>query len=212
MAAMAAMAAAGRFATVAAMSKHLLIRTWLLAAAPLALSACSLWPAKQAAEAPLPTQAAAKSTPATNSAAPAEAGKAGAGRIGAGELHGVWECSFQIRMGEDVANFTYTDQFHSDGSLRSQAYLVYDMPSTRQQYAYVLQGTGHWRMEGDTITLIVPEVVRQDRSRQKNPELLKDKDLVPEDLSDTWTVQAVQGSKMRVLVGSLADEMLCEKE
>jgi len=67
-------------------------------------------------------------------------------------------------------------------------------------------------MEGDTITLIVPEVVRQDRSRQKNPELLKDKDLVPEDLSDTWTVQAVQGSKMRVLVGSLADEMLCEKE
>ena len=58
----------------------------------------------------------------------------------------------------------------------------------------------------------MPEVVRQDRSRQKNPELLKDKDLVPEDLSDTWTVQAVQGSKMRVLVGSLADEMLCEKE
>ena len=195
------------------MSKPLLIRAWLLVLAPLALSACSLWPAKKAAEAPPPAQAAAKSTPAANSAAPADAvGKAGAGRISPGELHGVWECSFQVRMGEDVANFTYTDQFHSDGSLRSQAYLAYDMPSTRQQYAYVLQGTGKWRMEGDTITLIVPEVVRQDRSRQKNPELLKDKDLVPEDLSDTWTVQAVQGSKMRVLAGSLADEMLCEKE
>lgn len=176
----------------------------------MALSACSLWPGKKAPEAPAAEQ---PTAPAANSA-PADTGKAGAAAasIAPGDLHGVWECSFQIRMGQDVANFTYTDQFHSDGSLRSQAYLVYDMPSTRQQYAYVLQGMGQWRMEGSTITLIVPKVVREDRSKQKNPELLKDKDLVPEDLSDTWTVQVVQGRKMRVLVGSLADEMLCEKE
>lgn len=186
------------------MLKLLLIRTGLLVASSMALWGCSLLPGKQAAPAAPPVAAA-------SSAASADAGKAAA-RIAPGDLHGVWECSFQIRMGEDVANFTYTDQFHSDGSLRSQAYLVYDMPSTHQQYAYVLQGMGHWRMEGSTITLIVPEVVRQDRSKQKNTALLKDKDLVPEDLSDTWTVQAVQGRNMRVLAGSLADEMLCEKE
>ena len=67
-------------------------------------------------------------------------------------------------------------------------------------------------MEGDTITLIVPEVIKQDRSTQKHPELINDKDLVPEDLSDTWTVKARQGQHLRVLTGSLADEMLCNKE
>ncbi|WP_460482149.1 hypothetical protein [Comamonas humi] len=192
------------------MLKPLLIRAAVLAAAPLALGGCSLWPLKKAPAAPPAAQVA--QVPAAPASAAAAKAEAPAARIAPAELHGVWECSFQIRMGEDVANFTYTDQFHSDGSLRSQAYLVYDMPSTRQQYAYVLQGEGHWRMQDGTITLIVPEVVRQDRSKQKNSELLKDKDLVPEDLSDTWTVQVAQGRKMRVLVGSLADEMLCEKE
>ena len=63
-----------------------------------------------------------------------------------------------------------------------------------------------------TITMIVPEVVKQDRSEHKKPELMQDKDLVPEDLSDTWTVQAHQGRNMRVVAGSLADEILCQKE
>ena len=128
------------------------------------------------------------------------------------DLHGVWECSFQIKMGEDAARFTYTNQFNADGTLKSQAYLVYQMPSTQQQYAFVVQGSGHWRAAGNTVTLMVPDVVRQDRSTHKNPDMVKDKDLVPEDLNDTWTVQARQGNNMRVLVGSLADEMLCQKE
>ena len=99
-----------------------------------------------------------------------------------------------------------------DGTLKAQAYLVYDMRSTQQQYSFVVQGEGSWRMEGNAITLIVPKVVNQDRSETKHPELVNDKDLVPEDLSDTWTVQAHQGKNMRVIVGSLADEMLCQKE
>jgi len=173
------------------------------------LAACSsLWPSKKEAEpAPrAPQQAAPSDKPAPQAPAPAAAS------ISEADLAGVWECQFQISMGKDSASFTYTNQFNPDHTLRSQAFLAYDMPSSEQQYRFVLQGTGHWRMEGSTITMIVPEVVKQDRSEHKKPELMKDKDLVPEDLSDTWAVQAHKGKNMRVTVGSLADSMLCNKE
>lgn len=153
--------------------------------------------------------------PQATSTAPGKAPEAPAtttATISPADLHGVWECSFQIKIGEDNARFIYTDQFNPDGSLRAQALLIYELPSTQQQYRFVVQGQGHWRMEGSTITLIVPQVVKQDRSAQKHPELIQDKDLVPEDLSDTWTIQARHGKNMRVLAGSLADEMLCNKE
>ena len=175
-----------------------------------ALTACASWMPftgkKEAAPAPVAGAAVTSSTP-TAPAAPATPIA-----VQAADLHGVWECDFQIKMGEDAARFTYTNQFNADGTLKSQAYLVYQMPSTQQQYAFVVQGNGHWRIAGNTVTLMVPDVVRQDRSTHKNPDMVKDKDLVPEDLNDTWTVQARQGKNMRVLVGSLADEMLCQKE
>ena len=173
-----------------------------------ALTACGSWmPFKSKKEAaPAPVAGAAAATPQAPAAPPTPVA------VQAADLHGVWECNFQIKMGEDAASFTYTNQFNADGTLKSQAYLVYHMPSTQQQYAFVVQGSGHWRMAGNTITLMVPDVVRQDRSTHKNPDMVKDKDLVPEDLNDTWTVQARQGNNMRVLVGSLADEMLCQKE
>ncbi len=128
------------------------------------------------------------------------------------DLQGQWECQFQAMIGEDRASFTYTDQFNADGTLKAQAYLVYELANTPQPYRFATQGSGHWRLEGNTITLIVPQVIKQDRSDTKHPELLNDKDLVPEDLSDTWTVLARQGKSMRVAVGSLADEMLCSQE
>lgn len=180
-----------------------------------ALAGCSsLWPfgdKKKEETAPAPQSSSATGPSTTSKPAP-QAPAAGNGSISAANLHGVWECSFQIKMGQDSAHFTYTDQFNPDGTLKAQAYLVYDMRSTQQQYSFVVQGEGSWRMEGNAITLIVPKVVKQDRSETKHPELVNDKDLVPEDLSDTWTVQAHQGKNMRVIVGSLADEMLCQKE
>ncbi|MEG0973533.1 MAG: hypothetical protein RSD57_05710 [Comamonas sp.] len=176
-----------------------------------ALSACSSWmpfkSKKEAEPAPIAGAAPAPSTP-----SPPKAPAATTAAISPANLHGVWECNFQIKMGEDSASFTYTNQFNDDGTVKSQAYLVYNMPSTQQQYAFVVQGSGHWRLVGNAVTLIVPDVVKQDRSTHKNPDMVKDKDLVPEDLSDTWTVQAHQGKNMRVVVGSLADEMLCQKE
>ena len=180
-----------------------------------ALAGCSsLWPfggKKKEETAPAPQSSSATGPSTTSKPAP-QAPAAGNGSISTLNLHGVWECSFQIKMGQDSAHFTYTDQFNPDGTLKAQAYLVYDMRSTQQQYSFVVQGEGSWRMEGNAITLIVPKVVKQDRSETKHPELVNDKDLVPEDLSDTWTVQAHQGKNMRVIVGSLADEMLCQKE
>jgi hypothetical protein len=180
-----------------------------------ALAGCSsLWPfggKKKEETAPAPQSSSATGPSTTSKPAP-QAPAIGNGSISAANLHGVWECSFQIKMGQDSAHFTYTDQFNPDGTLKAQAYLVYDMRSTQQQYSFVVQGEGSWRMEGNAITLIVPKVVKQDRSETKYPELVNDKDLVPEDLSDTWTVQAHQGKNMRVIVGSLADEMLCQKE
>ena len=173
------------------------------------LAGCSSLFSSKAKPAAAPASTA--NAPATASATP-KAPAAASASITPAQLHGVWECTFQIKMGEDAASFTYTNQFNDDGTLKSQAHLVYDMPSTQQQYTYVVQGAGHWRMAGSTITLIVPEVIKQDRSAHKNPDLVKDKDLVPEDLSDTWTVQAHQGKNMRVVVGSLADEMLCQKQ
>lgn len=172
------------------------------------LAACSsLWPSKKEAEpAPMAPQQAPKDKPAPQ--APAAA----AASISAADLEGIWECQFQISMGKDSASFTYTNQFNADHTLRSQAFLAYDMSSTEQQYRFVLQGTGQWRMDGSTITMIVPKVVKQDRSEHKKPELMNDKDLVPEDLSDTWMVQAHKGKNLRVTVGSLADSMLCNKE
>lgn len=168
-----------------------------LCMAALGLQGCALWPFAQKGEsAPAPK---AEVQPTSTSITP-------------GELVGAWQCAFDIAMGPDSARFDYTDQFHPDGALRAQAHLVYDMPSTGQQHEFVVQGEGHWRMQGNTITLIVPRVVRQDRSARKRPELLRDKDLVPEDLSDTWTVQSRQGNTLRVLVGSLADTMLCHRE
>lgn len=180
-----------------------------------ALAGCSsLWPfggKKKEETAPAP-QSSSAANPSTSSKAAPQAPTAGSGSISPASLHGVWECNFQVKMGEDSAHFTYTDQFNPDGTLKAQAYLVYDMPSTKQKYSFVVQGEGNWRIEGNTITLIVPKVVKQDRSEIKHPELVNDKDLVPEDLSDTWTVQAHQGRNMRVIAGSLADEMLCQKE
>ena len=178
-----------------------------------ALTACGSWMPfkgkKEADPAPVASTTPLNSTPQTPSAPAASPTPAS---VQTADLHGVWECNFQIKMGEDAASFTYTNQFNADGTLKSQAYLVYQMPSTQQQYAFVVQGSGHWRAAGNTVTLMVPDVVRQDRSTRKNPDMVKDKDLVPEDLNDTWTVQARQGKNMRVLVGSLADEMLCQKE
>ena len=185
------------------MSLTTLFRPFVCLLALPALTACSsLWPfgKKEAEPAPKAT------------ATPAAAKAAHPAPLAPADLHGTWECRFQIQMGKDQASFTYTDPFNPDGTLKAQAYLVYELPSTQQQYSFVVQGTGHWRMEGDTITLIVPEVIKQDRSTQKHPELINDKDLVPEDLSDTWTVKARQGQHLRVLTGSLADEMLCNKE
>ena len=176
------------------------------------LVGCSSWmpfkSKKEAEPAPLATQAPAAGASANTPQAPTVTNAT----IAAADLHGAWECQFQVKIGEDLATFTYTDQFKPDGTLKAQAYLVYELPSTKQQYNFVVQGDGHWRMEGSTITMIVPQVVKQDRSTQKHPELINDKDLVPEDLSDTWTVQAKQGKNMRVIVGSLADEMLCHQE
>ena len=174
------------------------------------LAGCSWLPfksKKEAEPAPLATPAAAGAASKTP-----QAPAASSATIAAADLHGTWECQFQVKIGNDLATFTYTDQFNPDGTLKAQAYLVYELPSTQQQYSFVVQGSGHWRMQGSTITLIVPKVVKQDRSEIKHPELVNDKDLVPEDLSDTWTVQAHQGKNMRVVVGSLADEMLCQKE
>ena len=171
-----------------------------------ALSACSGWMpfSKPKEAAPIASAPATASTP--------QAPAATSASVQAADLQGVWECRFRIKMGEDAASFTYTNQFKQDGSVKSQAYLVYDMPSSQLQYSFVVQGTGQWRVAGNTVTLIVPDVVQQDRSAHKNPDMVKDKDLVPEDLSDTWTVQAHQGKNMRVIAGSLADEMLCQKE
>ena len=176
-----------------------------------ALAGCSsLWPGKggktPSASTPSTKMAGSVATPKAPASAPAAA------LVHTAEVQGTWQCDFQIQMGDDTAHFTYTDQFNSDGTLRAQAYLAYDMPSTQQQYAFVVQGNGHWRMEGNTITLIVPQVIQQDRSEHKNPDMLHDKDLVPEDLSDTWKVNAYRGKNMRVIAGSLADEMLCQKE
>ena len=180
-----------------------------------ALAGCSsLWPfggKKKEEAAPAPQSSSPSGSSTAGKPAP-QAPVPGSGSISPANLHGVWECNFQVKMGQDSAHFTYTDQFNPDGTLKAQAYLVYDMPSTQQKYSFVVQGEGSWRMEGNTITLIVPKVVKQDRSEIKHPELINDKDLVPEDLSDTWTVQAHQGKNMRVVVGSLADEMLCQKE
>lgn len=185
------------------MSLTTLLRPLVCLLAVPTLTACSsLWPFGKKEAEPAPKATAAAS--AAQAAKPVQ--------LQAEYLHGTWECRFQIQMGQDQASFTYTDQFNPDGTLKAQAYLVYELPSTQQQYSFVVQGNGHWRLEGDTITLIVPEVVKQDRSTQKHPELINDKDLVPEDLSDTWTLQARQGKNMRVQVGSLADEMLCNKE
>lgn len=174
------------------------------------LAGCSWLPfksKKEAEPAPLATPAAAGAASKTP-----QAPAASSATIAAADLHGTWECQFQVKIGNDLATFTYTDQFNPDGTLKAQAYLLYELPSTKQQYSFVVQGSGHWRMQGSTITLIVPQVVKQDRSAQKHPELINDKDLVPEDLSDTWAIAARQGKNMRVVAGSLADEMLCHKE
>ena len=181
------------------------------------LTGCaSMWPwgSKNKEAEPAP-QSSAPAKPADIPAAtPAgpQAPASTAASISAADLEGLWECRFNVTMGQDRASYIYTNQFRADKTLKSQAHLDYELPSTKQRYSFVLQGVGHWRMEGNTITLIVPKVSKQDRSTQKHPELMRDKDLVPEDLSDTWQVQAHQGKNMRVIAGSLADEMLCQKE
>ena len=186
-----------------------LLRPFVCVLAIGSLAGCSSLFSSKAKPAAAPASTA--NAPAAASATP-KAPAAASASITPAQLHGVWECTFQIKMGEDAASFTYTNQFKQDGSVKSQAYLVYDMPSSQLQYSFVVQGTGQWRVAGNTVTLIVPDVVQQDRSAHKNPDMVKDKDLVPEDMSDTWTVQAHQGKNMRVIAGSLADEMLCQKE